>query len=82
MLPGYLCTCPPTNRLRHPERRVRPSYTFSTIFLTVLYYSLCLAVIIALPIATPAEFKNTAKFALGDFTNCRYLHDRPSRSQC
>jgi len=30
---------------------------------------LCLAVIIALPAATPREFKNTAKFALWDFTN-------------
>ncbi|KAG6914602.1 hypothetical protein DXG01_016378 [Tephrocybe rancida] len=30
---------------------------------------LCLAVIIALPTATPPEFKNTAKFALWDFTN-------------
>ncbi|TFK37632.1 APC amino acid permease [Crucibulum laeve] len=35
----------------------------------VLNVLLCLAVIIALPIATPAEFKNTAKFALWDFTN-------------
>ncbi|TFK35826.1 APC amino acid permease [Crucibulum laeve] len=35
----------------------------------VLNVLLCLAIIIALPIATPAEFKNTAKFALGDFTN-------------
>jgi len=30
---------------------------------------LCLAVIIALPVATPAEFKNSASYALGDFTN-------------
>ncbi|KAF8890636.1 amino acid/polyamine transporter I [Infundibulicybe gibba] len=30
---------------------------------------LCFAVIIALPITTPTEFKNTASFALGDFTN-------------
>ncbi|KAF9463304.1 amino acid transporter [Collybia nuda] len=30
---------------------------------------LCLAVIIALPAATPVEFRNTAKFALWDFTN-------------
>ncbi|GJE88959.1 amino acid transporter [Phanerochaete sordida] len=30
---------------------------------------LCLAVIIALPAATPKEFRNTASFALGDFTN-------------
>ncbi|KAF5326351.1 hypothetical protein D9611_000927 [Ephemerocybe angulata] len=36
------------------------------IFLNVL---LCVAVIIALPIATPPEFKNTASFALGEFNN-------------
>ncbi|THU93843.1 APC amino acid permease [Dendrothele bispora CBS 962.96] len=35
----------------------------------VLNVLLCLAVIIALPASTPAEFRNTAKFALGDFTN-------------
>jgi len=29
----------------------------------------CIGLIIALPVATPAEFKNTAKVALGDFTN-------------
>ncbi|KAJ3569587.1 hypothetical protein NP233_g4958 [Leucocoprinus birnbaumii] len=29
----------------------------------------CIVVIIALPIATPKEFKNTAKFALWDFNN-------------
>ncbi|KAI0310735.1 amino acid transporter [Amylostereum chailletii] len=30
---------------------------------------LCLAVIIGLPAATPSEFRNTASFALGNFTN-------------
>ncbi|KAI0668854.1 APC amino acid permease [Trametes maxima] len=30
---------------------------------------LCLAVIIALPAATPKEFKNSASYALGNFTN-------------
>ncbi|KAF9048099.1 APC amino acid permease [Hymenopellis radicata] len=35
----------------------------------ILNVLLCLAVIIALPIATPSEFKNTASFALGEFTN-------------
>jgi hypothetical protein len=30
---------------------------------------LCLAVIIALPIATPSELKNSASYALGNFTN-------------
>ncbi|KAH8084912.1 APC amino acid permease [Cristinia sonorae] len=35
----------------------------------VLNILLCLAVIIALPAATPSEFKNTAKYAFGDFTN-------------
>ncbi|KAG0693916.1 amino acid/polyamine transporter I [Suillus ampliporus] len=30
---------------------------------------LCFIIIIALPIATPAEYRNSASFALGDFTN-------------
>ncbi|KAK0224642.1 amino acid/polyamine transporter I [Armillaria nabsnona] len=30
---------------------------------------LCLGIIIALPIVTPSEFKNTAHFALGEFVN-------------
>lgn len=34
---------------------------------------LCLAVIIALPITTPPEFRNTAKAALWDFTNRAWL---------
>lgn len=34
------------------------------------YLSLCLAVIIGLPAATPKELKNTPSFALGNFTNC------------
>lgn len=33
---------------------------------------LCLAVIVALPAATPSELKNTASFALGGFTNCTH----------
>jgi hypothetical protein len=32
-------------------------------------FRLCVAVIIALPAATPAEYKNSASYALGDFTN-------------
>ncbi|KXN84202.1 GABA-specific permease [Leucoagaricus sp. SymC.cos] len=39
------------------------------IILNVLF---CVALIIALPAATPKEFKNSAKFALGDFSNCAY----------
>ncbi|KAH9856381.1 APC amino acid permease [Lenzites betulinus] len=35
----------------------------------VLNVLLCLAVIIALPAATPKEFRNTASYALGNFTN-------------
>ncbi|PBK94366.1 amino acid transporter [Armillaria gallica] len=35
----------------------------------VLNALLCLGVIIALPIVTPSEFKNTAHFALGEFVN-------------
>ena len=34
-------------------------------------YRLCLAIIIALPAATPSEFKNTAHFALGHYYNGR-----------
>ncbi|KAI0275985.1 amino acid/polyamine transporter I [Russula aff. rugulosa BPL654] len=36
---------------------------------------LCLAVIIALPVATPKELKNSARYALGDLTN---LYDWPN----
>jgi len=32
--------------------------------------SLCLAVIIGLPAATPKEYMNSASYALGNFTNC------------
>jgi hypothetical protein len=32
-------------------------------------FSLCLGVIIALPVATPQQYKNTAKYAFGDWTN-------------
>ncbi|KAF9529047.1 amino acid/polyamine transporter I [Crepidotus variabilis] len=35
----------------------------------ILNVLLCLAIIIALPAATPAEFRNTASFALGEFKN-------------
>ncbi|CCM02109.1 uncharacterized protein FIBRA_04186 [Fibroporia radiculosa] len=35
----------------------------------VLNVLLCLAVIIALPAATPKEYRNTASYALGNFTN-------------
>ena len=31
---------------------------------------LCLAIIIALPVATPEEFRNKPSFAFGGFTNC------------
>ncbi|EGO02856.1 hypothetical protein SERLA73DRAFT_165793 [Serpula lacrymans var. lacrymans S7.3] len=35
----------------------------------ILNVCLCLAVIIALPATTPAEYKNTASYALGNFSN-------------
>ncbi|KAF9507561.1 hypothetical protein BS47DRAFT_1303851 [Hydnum rufescens UP504] len=35
----------------------------------VLNIALCLAVIIAVPVATPKEFHNSASYALGNFTN-------------
>lgn len=33
---------------------------------------LCLAIIIALPAATPGRFKNEASYALGGFVNCKH----------
>ncbi|KAG1792164.1 amino acid/polyamine transporter I [Suillus plorans] len=36
---------------------------------TLLSASLCIIIIIALPIATPPDYQNSANFALGDFTN-------------
>ncbi|KAJ3483085.1 hypothetical protein NLI96_g6547 [Meripilus lineatus] len=39
------------------------------VFLNII---LCLAVIVALPAATPHEYKNSASFALGNFTNCSF----------
>ncbi|KAL4071559.1 amino acid/polyamine transporter I [Scleroderma yunnanense] len=38
-------------------------------FYVALNVFLCLAVIIALPVATPKEYKNTASYALGNFTS-------------
>jgi hypothetical protein len=34
-----------------------------------IYHSLCLGVIIALPAATPKEYRNTASYAFGDWSN-------------
>ena len=39
---------------------------------TNLVLRLPLAVIIALPAATPSEFRNSAKVALWDFQNCHF----------
>jgi len=39
------------------------------VLMSTLYISLCFAVIVALPAATPKEYKNTASYALGNFTN-------------
>ncbi|KIK32436.1 hypothetical protein CY34DRAFT_19056 [Suillus luteus UH-Slu-Lm8-n1] len=36
---------------------------------TLMNACLCLIIIIALPIATPPDYRNSASFALGDFTN-------------
>lgn len=41
--------------------------------------SLCLAVIIALPAATPKEFRNTASYALGNFTNSEHSQQYSNR---
>ena len=40
--------------------------------LTSAIHSLCLGVIIALPIATPKENMNSAKFVFGTFVNRTY----------
>ncbi|KAG2096652.1 hypothetical protein BD769DRAFT_1514775 [Suillus cothurnatus] len=37
---------------------------------TLMNVCLCFIIIIALPIATPPDFRNSANFALADFTNC------------
>lgn len=34
---------------------------------------LCLVIIVALPVATPKELKNSANYALGNFTNRAYV---------
>lgn len=65
--------CQIANRLCHSECIVSRLLCRSD-FVEVYVSRLCLAVIIALPAATPKEFKNTAKFALGDFTNCLSAH--------
>ncbi|THH11511.1 hypothetical protein EW146_g8022 [Bondarzewia mesenterica] len=44
-------------------------------FYVILNVLLCLAIIVALPAATPKELRNTAKFAFGDFTN---MYDWPN----
>ncbi|KAJ8594360.1 hypothetical protein M405DRAFT_784681, partial [Rhizopogon salebrosus TDB-379] len=36
----------------------------------LLNVCLCFVIIIALPIATPSEYRNSASYAFGDFTNC------------
>ncbi|KAH7342013.1 hypothetical protein B0J17DRAFT_715157 [Rhizoctonia solani] len=45
----------------------------------ILNLVLLLAIFIALPVSTPAELKNSASYALGDFTN---LSERLSRRLC
>ena len=34
---------------------------------------LCVVIIVALPAATPTEFKNGASYALGGFANCEFF---------
>ena len=38
------------------------------------YHSLCVAIIIGVPAATPSEFRNTARHVFGQFTNRKYRH--------
>ena len=54
--------------LRGPQRAVSPAMALRNKH-TDCPLRLCLVVIIALPVATPAEYKNSASYALGDFTN-------------
>ena len=76
LLPRHSRPSPLTKPLRRVERHVSPSRTLllTQLFSRILRCDrLCLAVIVALPAATPKEFRNTAKFALGNFTNCMFL---------
>ena len=41
---------------------------------------LCLVIIVALPVATPKELKNSASYALGNFTNRAYVSLLPELS--
>lgn len=72
MLPWNPNPGPPTNRLYRTERFVRHVIEKLSHFSDNELHRICLALIIALPLATPVEFKNNAKFALWDFTNCGY----------
>ena len=68
MLLWYQGSCAVTEPIRGSQRAV------SSTFLQIKKHNnrpfrLCVAIIIALPAATPAEYKNSASYALGDFTN-------------
>lgn len=66
--------CGPTSEfLHHFQRSVRARIPSIQAPLTLDYFvssRLCLAIIVGVPVATPKEFRNTAKFAFGGFINC------------
>jgi hypothetical protein len=68
--PGYQLLGKAAETIHFPECVVGICILFHRYF--TFSDSLCLIVIIALPIATPFEYRNTANFALGGFTNCMY----------
>jgi amino acid transporter len=78
VLLGYCRARSTSNRLCHLKRSVSDSNPCFPKTNSNISCSLCLAVIIALPAATPSEFKNTAAFALGDFENRKIPRYFPS----
>lgn len=68
LLPGNSSIGPHADRLRRVEYNVNLN---TPPIICEIWHShrLCLAVIIALPAATPSSLKNSASYALGNFTN-------------
>jgi hypothetical protein len=58
------------------------TYFFSSVRreLIVCAPRLCFVIIVALPVATPKELKNSATYALGNFTNRAYVSLLPELS--
>lgn len=64
-------TCKVADGLCRSKHLVSNGFNLLSTFLDLkkCFSRLCLAVIIGLPAATPAEFKNSASYALGNFSN-------------